>query len=196
MDVDLLRLQTSIADELLAHLRGRTRYFDDEVRVHATFDTTFYGCFRVEVATGSRYRVAIEHVGGDPVFDWTVGEFNRRSPATRRRREEPPAPPPPTTDEVRYRVEVVDVDAATGDRLLRSVRSLDWGEPTPDDTNGRDGIVLAGSLRDEAGVRHWVTWSPGPAVEPAKAAFFAELARLAVDHATGDLGDDIRLALG
>lgn len=190
MDFEPLRNRASIAEELLGHLRGRSRLSSDVPLVWATYDTTFTGCYRVEIAVGRHCRLAIEHVGGDGAFDWSIAEDERRRPGSAGRAVDGPVQPP-TADEVRYRAEEVEADAVAGRDLIRSLQALDWGEATPEDRRGRDGVVMSGGLVTDAGVRWWTTRSPEPAREPAKAAFFGIVLRFAVEQATGDLADDL-----
>ncbi len=189
MDLDHLRLRSSLAEELLSHLRRGPRLFPDGPRSHAVYDTTFSGCFRVEIDHGSRGRVGIEHVGGDGVFDWHVTELARREPR-------PDGGGPidmsvPPLDGIRYRVEVSDVGRGASRELLATLLTLDWGEPTPESILGRDGVIMAGGLTTEAGARWWTTWSPEPHLEPAKSAFFHRLLDFAVDQAEGELPPEL-----
>ncbi len=195
MYFDLLRAQASIADELLSHLRGGHRHFPSGDRTNGTYDTTFYGCFRIEILHGPICQVAIEHVGGDGAFDWSVAESERRYPGPRRRPVDGPILPP-SPDEVRYRLEVFDADVDNGRQLLLSTLALDWAEPTPENNDGRDGVIMSGALNLDDGVRAWTTWSPDPTTEPAKHAFFASLVRFVADHGSGSLRDDLVRAIG
>jgi len=190
MDFDVLRSSASIAEELLSHLRGERRCFTSGQRAHATYDTTFSGCYRVEIQHGSTCQVAIEHVGGDGVFDWTMAEWDRRRPGLDRRPEDGPHRPP-SVDEVSYRFEIFEADVDQGRELLASILGLDWAEPTPENNNGRDGVIMSGALNVDDGVRSWTTWSPDPATEPAKATYFADMARFAAEHGSGSLSDDL-----
>ena len=189
MDFHRLSLTATITEDLLAHVRDGDHLFPDARRAHATYDTTFFGCFRVEVDLGSICRVAIEHVGGAGAFEWIYSEADRRRPSTRSPAAE--LMEPPTQDEVGYRVGVFDADPEQGRLLLEAVQALDWGEPTPEGDSGRDGVVLFGSLTTEAGARTWTTWSPDEAVEPAKNAFFRLLLRFAIDHSSGPITEDL-----
>ncbi len=190
MDFDLLRTNASIADELLGHLRGDRRCFPSGQRTHATYDTTFFGCYRVEIHHGSTCQIAIEHVGGEGAFDWSMAESDRRHPWPKDRREDGPSHPP-SVDDVRYRFEVFEADADEGRQLLTSILDLDWAEATPEDNDGRDGVIMSGTLNVDGGVRSWTTWSPEPATEPAKAAYFTDMLRFAAEHGSGSLRDDL-----
>lgn len=189
MDLDRMSLSTAISEELLGHLRESDRLFSSGPRTRATYDTTFHGCFRVEIDHGPASRVAIEHVGGDGAFDWSMAEFDRRSPSTKHKWDGPSEPP--TQDDVAYRVELFEADPAQSRKLLELVQDLDWGEPTPTSGMGRDGVILSGSLDTEVGARMWTTWSPDPDVEPAKSVFFLRLLKFALDHSSGSIHDDL-----
>ena len=86
-------------------------------------------------------------------------------------------------------METFEADRGKGQVLLEVLAALDWGEPTPDGSAGRDGVILSGALTTDVGFRSWTTWSPEAAVEPAKAAYFRLLRDFAVDHASGDVVD-------
>ena len=190
MDFDQLNLAANISEDLLARVRQNDRVFPGRPTTHAAYNTTFYGQFRVEIDYGRACRVAIEHVAGDLAFDWCMAEADhRRPPSGRRRAGEPPEPP--TRADVEYRIEVFDADPTQGLALLDTAQGLDWGEPTPDSRNGRDGVILYGTLSTDLGVRSWTTWSPDPDVEPAKCVFFQRVLEFAVEHGSGSLRDDL-----
>jgi hypothetical protein len=88
-------------------------------------------------------------------------------------------------------VETFEADRGKGQVLLEALAALDWGEPTPDSSAGRDGVILSGALTTDVGFRSWTSWSPEAAVEPAKAAYFRLLRDFAVDHASGDVVDQL-----
>lgn len=197
MEFDLVMVSAAISADLFVIGRGgRPRLLDrgpSDAGAIATFTTSFHGHYRVEVVDRLDCRVGIEHVAGDAAFDWTMAELDRRRPRPAAAPGTPMASPAP--DDLDYRCEVVEVDPEPVRALLATLAVLDWSEPTPDGSGGRDGVVLSGELVTADGARTWVTWSPDPTVEPAKDSFFRSLASFAAERASRDLRRDLELAL-